>query len=66
MSCETAAGLTGQEAHEALQRFLALPLARVRTIATFKTFFAGFSDPRVLEGWDRTIEGLRKAGMPEE
>jgi tetratricopeptide (TPR) repeat protein len=58
------------ESHEALQRFLALPPTRIRTIATFKAFFAEVSnphsDPRVLEGWDRTIEGLRKAGMSEE
>ena len=24
------------------------------------------TDPQYLESWDRTIEGLRKAGMPEE
>jgi hypothetical protein len=24
------------------------------------------SDPRSLEAWDREIEALRKAGMPEE
>ncbi len=24
------------------------------------------SDPRALEAWDRQIEALRKAGMPEE
>ena len=24
------------------------------------------SDPRVLEFWDRLIEGLLKAGLPEE
>ena len=24
------------------------------------------SDPRVLEVWDRLMEGLRKAGLPEE
>jgi adenylate cyclase len=64
--------LTGREleAREALQQYLALPPAGIRTIAAFKAFFARVSnphsDPRILEGWDRTIEGLRKAGMPEE
>jgi hypothetical protein len=24
------------------------------------------SDPRLLDFWDRMIEGLRKAGLPEE
>ncbi|WP_158815300.1 tetratricopeptide repeat protein [Methylocapsa sp. S129] len=64
--------LTGREAeaHEALQRYLALPLTGIATIAAFKAFLAQVanprSDPRTLEGWERTIDGLRKAGMPEE
>jgi tetratricopeptide (TPR) repeat protein len=56
------------EAHEALQRYLALPAA-VRTIAAFKPIRAQdtspHADPRYLESWDRYIEGLRKAGLPE-
>ena len=64
--------LTGREAeaHDALDRYLALPLTGITTVAAFKAFLAQaanpHSDPRTLEGWDRTIEGLRKAGMPEE
>jgi len=65
--------LTGNEAQarEALQHFLALPSsARLRTIAAWKAYQAQFtnanSDPRVLDTHDRQIEGLRKAGLPEE
>ena len=58
------------EAREALQRFLALPPAGQRTIASWKAYKTQttneHSDPRLLEFWDRTFEGLRKAGMPEE
>jgi adenylate cyclase len=58
------------EARDALQRFLALPPAGLRTIAAWTVYRAQttneHSDPRLLESWDRTIEGLRKAGMPEE
>ena len=57
------------EAHEALQRYLALPDKDLRTIAAWKAFKAQLtnqhSDPRSLEAWDRQIEALRKAGMPE-
>jgi adenylate cyclase len=57
------------EAHEALDQYLALPLTGVGTIGAFKAFLAQVSDPngdpRIREGYDRTIEGLRKAGMPE-
>jgi adenylate cyclase len=64
--------LTGHEAdaREALQRYLALPPIGPRTIAAWKALHAQFSnprtDPRFLEFLDRLIEGLRKAGMPEE
>ena len=58
------------EAGEALQRYLALPPPGARTIAAWKAYRAQYtnpqSDPRYLEMWDRMIEGLRKAGMPEE
>jgi adenylate cyclase len=67
-----ALALTGHdtEAQEALQRFLALPPAGLRTIAAWEAYKAQItnpqSDPRYIELWDRMIEGLRKAGMPKE
>jgi adenylate cyclase len=66
-----ALALTRQDAdaHEALQRYLALHPIGPGTIAAWKVLEAQFSnpntDPRFLEMWDRMIEGLRKAGMPE-
>jgi adenylate cyclase len=58
------------EAREALQRYLALPANGPRTIAAWKALEAQLpgpqTDPRYLEMWDRLIEGLRKAGMPEQ
>ena len=63
--------LTGQEsqAHEALQRYLAVPTVGTRTMATWKALRPRYvnehTDPRYLEYWDRLTEGLRKAGMPE-
>ena len=57
------------EAHEALQRYLALPEAS-RTIAAQKSIKAQdtstHTDPRYLDAWDRFIAGLREAGLPEE
>ncbi|HLW93286.1 MAG TPA: hypothetical protein VKS78_18540, partial [Roseiarcus sp.] len=57
------------EAHDALQRYLALPVTGPQTIAAWTAYKGVFtnehSDPRYLEMWDRTIDGLRKAGMPE-
>ena len=69
-----ALALTGHEAdaREALQRFLALPpdADGMRTIAAWKAYqdrHAGpHGDPAVVEFFNRKIEGLRKAGMPEE
>jgi adenylate cyclase len=67
-----ALGWTGRrpEAHETIQRYLALFPAEPRTIAAWQALRAqrinSNSDPRVLEDWDRQIEGLRKAGLPEE
>jgi TolB-like protein/class 3 adenylate cyclase/Tfp pilus assembly protein PilF len=62
--------LTGREgeAREALQRYLALPLGGLKTVSGWKGFAAQYSsaDPRYVAMWDRMIEGLRKAGMPEE
>jgi tetratricopeptide (TPR) repeat protein len=57
------------EAKEALQRYLALPPNGPRTIAAWKALEALFTgpqtDPGYLEMWDRLLDGLRKAGMPE-
>jgi TolB-like protein/Tfp pilus assembly protein PilF len=67
-----ALALTGHEteAHEALQRYLALPGTRPRTIAAWKALDAHYKyeheDPRILELNYRFYDGLRKAGMPEE
>jgi TolB-like protein/Tfp pilus assembly protein PilF len=66
-----ALAVTGQEseAHDALGRYLTLPGA-VRTVAAWKRTRAQYvnerTDPRYVEHWDRLIEGLRKAGMPED
>jgi adenylate cyclase len=58
------------EAQEALQRYLALPPSGLRTIVAWKAYRARVTnehtDPRYLDYWDRLIEGLRKAGLPEE
>jgi tetratricopeptide (TPR) repeat protein len=59
------------EARDALQRFLALPSTGVRTIAAWKALQMAQApkqgaDPRILEMSERSYDGLRKAGMPEE
>ena len=56
------------EAREALQRYLALPSsAPIKTIAAWKTHPSEQgTDPRFVEMNERTLDGLRKAGMPEE
>jgi adenylate cyclase len=65
-----ALALTGHEAEarEALQHYLALPSnTRAGTIAAVKAYNARFGgDARVLESQERTYDGLRQAGMPEE
>ena len=65
-----ALALTGHDAEvrEALQRYLALPsTGPFKTIAAWKAHQTSLhSDPRFLEMNERTYEGLRKAGMPEE
>jgi adenylate cyclase len=65
-----ALALTGHdaEAHEALQRYLALPsTGRLKTIAAWKALqMSQGADPRWVEMNERTYDGLRKAGMPEE
>jgi adenylate cyclase len=59
-----ALALTGQEseAHEALQRYLSNPGAG-RTMATWNSRRAQYVDERTDP---RYVEGLRKAGLPEE
>jgi adenylate cyclase len=60
------------EAREALQRYLALPSSGpLGTIAAWKAHYKSevseqHGDPRFFEINERTYDGLRKAGMPEE
>ena len=56
------------EAREALQRHFALPsTGPLRTIAAWKAHQMSLhGDPRFVEMAERTYDGLRKAGMPEE
>jgi adenylate cyclase len=55
------------EARDALQRYLALPSASFKTIAAWKAHYSKQgSDPRFVEMSDRSYDGLRKAGMPEQ
>ena len=65
-----ALALTGHdaEAREALQRYLALPsTGPLKTIAAWKAYYsAQRGDPPRVESNERTYDGLRKAGMPEE
>jgi adenylate cyclase len=65
-----ALALTGHEAeaHEALQRYLALPSAGpLKTIAAWKALTeAQHGDPRFVEAHERMYDGLREAGMPEK
>ena len=65
-----ALALTGQvtQAREALQRYLALPsTGPLKTIAAWKAYYsAQGGDPSRVEFNERTYDGLRKAGMPEE
>jgi adenylate cyclase len=60
------------EAREALQRYLALPsTGGLKTIAAFKAYFNSQApkqggDTSFHEVSERTYDGLRKAGMPEQ
>jgi adenylate cyclase len=60
------------EAREALQRYLALPSSGpLRTIAAWKAHQRSLvskqgGDPRFVEMSERSYDGLRKAGMPED
>jgi TolB-like protein/class 3 adenylate cyclase/Tfp pilus assembly protein PilF len=65
----SALALTGRqaEAREALQRYLSLKDTTSKTIAQFRPQHRSFSDnPKWLAYSDRLIEGLRRAGMPED
>ena len=70
MALVAALGLTDHdaEAREALQRYLAPPsTAPFKTIAAWKTSqMSQGRDPRFVEMIERSSDGLRKAGMPEE
>jgi hypothetical protein len=58
--------LTGHdaEARDAEKRRAAL--SKVKNVAALKALGPASADPRVRATFDRAIEGLRKAGMPEE
>jgi adenylate cyclase len=69
----SALALTGHdaEAREALQRYLALSVASFKTVAAWKAHLMSLApkqgvDPRFVEMSERSGDGLRKAGMPEE
>jgi predicted Zn-dependent protease len=64
----SALALTGRqaEAREALQRYLSLRGITSKTIAEFRPRHRALSDnPKWPAYSDRLIEGLRRAGMPE-
>jgi tetratricopeptide (TPR) repeat protein len=65
-----ALALTGHdaEAREALRGYLVLPsTGPLRTIAAWKALqISQSNDPRWVEMNERTYDGLRKAGMPEQ
>jgi adenylate cyclase len=55
------------EAGEALKRYLSLKATTSKTIAEFRSQHRAVSyNPKWLAYSDRLVEGLRKAGMPEE
>jgi tetratricopeptide (TPR) repeat protein len=65
----SALALTGRqaEAREALRRYLSLKDTTSKTIAQFRARHRALSDsPKWPAYSDRLIEGLRRAGMPEE
>jgi adenylate cyclase len=57
-----------QEARAALQRYLSLPDVRIRTVAQEEAHASSLSDDNhVFRAWlQRYLEGLRKAGLPEQ
>jgi adenylate cyclase len=55
------------EAREVLRRYLSLKATRIRTIAQCRAYVKTLSDnPAHRDQSDQLIEGLRKAGMPED
>jgi hypothetical protein len=65
----SALALTGRdaEAREALKQYLSAKGTTSKTIAQFRPQHRAVSDnPKWLAYSDRLIEGLRKAGIPEE
>jgi adenylate cyclase len=58
------------EAREAYKSFDALPGKQIRTIAEFRAFANGrvwpAKDPASIAAKERLMEGMRKAGMPEQ
>jgi adenylate cyclase len=55
------------EAGEALKRYLSLKATTSKTITEFRSQHRAVSyNPKWLAYSDRLVEGLRKAGMPEE
>ena len=65
----SALALTGRdaEAREALKQYLSLKATTTKTIAEFRPQHRAVSDnPKWLAYSDRLMDGLRKAGMPEE
>jgi hypothetical protein len=66
-----ALALSGREteARDAIQRYRALPHSGL-TIAAAKALKTIYQNPqsnsRAIDLWDRWIEGLGKAGLPEE
>jgi predicted Zn-dependent protease len=62
-------GLTGRqaEARDALQKYLSLKGTTSKTIAEFRARHRAMSDSQKWLAYsDRLVEGLRRAGMPEE
>jgi adenylate cyclase len=65
----SALALTGRraEAREALQRYLSLKGTTSKAVAQFRPQHRAMSDsPKWLAYSDRLVDGLRRAGMPEE
>jgi adenylate cyclase len=65
----SALALTGRqgEATEALKQYLSLKATTSKTIAELRPQHRALSDnPKWLAYSDRLVEGLRKAGLPEE
>ncbi len=59
------------EAREALQRYLAPSTASFKTVVSWKAHLTSLApeqgvDPRFVDMSERSYDGLRKAGMPEQ